>query len=137
MQIATIEELFGIEAEIIAPDYTELLFPTRAALGRVLLDVPASVEIAGAFGRVVIANVTPRAIPDPPIPVILGEVSESFYWAMRRWWRSLLWFIGGWPVAGIVRRRARVVLASLGGLSEAEREFFERALWGAMLGDAK
>jgi hypothetical protein len=34
-----------------------------------------------------------------------------------------------------VRRRARVVLASLDGLDDAERDFFKTALWGAMLGE--
>jgi len=127
----------GVVVAPSTPDWSSLELPTRAAVARVIGERPQAVTIQQAFGRVVVVNVTPRRVVDPPIPVILGWMPTGYHWAMRRWWRALVRYIDGWPIVGQVERRARVVLSALDELRADEREFFTQALFAATLGDAR
>ena len=115
-----------------APDITPAV---RGAIGRILRGAPASFEIVERCGAVASVRIIPRAVVDPIIPVAWCAMPVDHYSAMRWMWRALLPAVNGWRV-GRWRRSVRVVLRTLNGLTDRERDFFEARLWASVLGDS-
>jgi len=104
----------------------------RAALGRITNGQIASYEVQPGVGRVVIACVKPLAVVDPPIPLALCPMSPDHWRAMGWYWPALLLAVTGRGL-GRWRRSVKVVLHTLDGLTEPERDFFAAGLWAAIL----